>query len=106
MSATSPAAGAPLDLPAPAAAARAHGAIHVEVGAIDGLTTLHDNGRVSIRLTDHPLHVYVTGTPDELHAFASELHRHANRAARRLLRPPSPDVADDPVVIPKPEAAA
>lgn len=61
MTATSPAAGAPLDQPAPAAGADAMRRLRIA---------------------------------------------HLEAMLRRLVRPPSSDVADDPVVIPKPEAAA
>ena len=82
-----------------------HGSVHVDVdGHIDDPLHIRypDGGdMIGIRITSsRGLHVWLSGTPDELHAFASEIHRHTNRAVRELLRPPSPDVAADPVVIP------
>lgn len=83
-------------------AARTHGSVHLEVGTLDGLIVTHGDGSVSIRVNADAVDVWLGGTPDDLHAFASEIHRHANRAARRLVRPPAPDVVgDEPVVLPR-----
>ena len=63
---------------------RAHAAVHLDVGRIDPLFCHHPDGRISIRVCDGPLHVWITGTPNQLHEFASTLHRLANRAVAEM----------------------
>lgn len=80
----------------------AHVSAHLIVdGHLDGLECHHGDGRVSIRIAES---VWIAGSPEQMHDFATELHRYANRAAR-LVRSPSPDVLDEPVVLPKVDAA-
>lgn len=90
---------------------RAHGSIHVNVGDVPApLFCAHDDGTISIEIIGgSALHVWLTGTPDELHAFASRLHRLANRATRELVVAPHEDMPRPPVTLPKvdaPESAA
>lgn len=89
-----------------AADTHAHGTVHVNVGRIDGVIVAHADGAASIRLNSElGIHVWLHGTPEQLHDFASEMHRHANRAARELVRQGTPDVLAEPMVLPKVDAA-
>jgi len=52
-------------------AAHAHGAVTVEAGEVDArsLVTWHPDGTLSVRVTEHPVQVWIWGTPEAIEEF-------------------------------------
>lgn len=62
---------------------RAHTVVHLDAGELDAAKLLrcdHEDGRVSFRLVDSSVQVWLTGTTDDLLRFARDLDDLAERA--------------------------